>query len=87
MNQCLIAISALALLSVVPATGQRPAVQVGYCSSLKNVDAAKAAGFEYLELATTEVAGLSDEDFEKLVKRLEALGHAVPDQRVSFRRR
>jgi len=78
MIRRLLVLSAILSLSIAPAAGQRPKVQVGYCSSLKNVDAAKAAGFEYLELATTEVAGLSDEDFEKLVKRLEAIGLAVP---------
>src|SRR3989442_13092808 len=29
--------------------GQARKVQVGYCSTLKNIDAAKAAGFDYLE--------------------------------------
>src|SRR5437870_1024678 len=51
------------LLSVVRPSAQARKVQVGYCSNLKSVDAAKAAGFEYLELGTSELAALSDDDF------------------------
>src|SRR5262249_39654529 len=46
------------------ATPPQPTVQVGYCTSLKNVAAAKAAGFDYVELGTTEIAALTDADFE-----------------------
>jgi sugar phosphate isomerase/epimerase len=42
---------------------QARAVQIGYCAPLKSVHAAKAAGFDYIELGTTEIAGLSDDDF------------------------
>ena len=53
------AITAVALCAT-PATH----VAVGYCTSLKNVDAAKAAGFDYVEVSATEVAAMSDADFE-----------------------
>jgi hypothetical protein len=43
--------------------GAQSRVQVGYCTPLKNLEAAKAAGFDYVELSTTEIAGLSDSDF------------------------
>ena len=41
--------------SAVPS---RAAVRVGYCVGLKDVAAAKAAGFDYVELGTTEIATL-----------------------------
>ena len=68
----------LALLPVGLAASPPGRVQVGYCSTLANVDAAKAAGFDYLELGTSEIAGLSDEEFEKTIVRLKAIGLPVP---------
>src|SRR5262245_13682297 len=53
-------------------------VQVGYCAALKDVPAAKSAGFDYVELSTTEIAALSDADFENTVKTLAAVGLPVP---------
>lgn len=73
-----IALLLLALLAIAPAAGQTSTVRVGYCSNLKNIDAAKAAGFDYLELGTSEIAALSDADFEATVTRLKALGLPVP---------
>src|SRR5688500_10605269 len=60
------------------AAAQSHRVQVGYCSNLKSVDSAKAAGFEYLELGTSEIAALTDDAFEDTVKRLKALGLPIP---------
>jgi D-psicose/D-tagatose/L-ribulose 3-epimerase len=74
----LLPVPLIALLLVAPASGQPAAVEVGYCSSLKNLDAARAAGFDYVELGTTEIAGLADEDFEKTLERLKELGFSVP---------
>jgi D-psicose/D-tagatose/L-ribulose 3-epimerase len=68
----------LLLPLVVPAAGQTRKVQVGYCSNLKNIDAAKRAGFDYLELGTSELAALSDEDFEAAVGRIKQLGLPAP---------
>ena len=59
-----IAVALLGLLCSADVAGQARKVQVGYCTPLRNIDAAKAAGFEYLELGTSEIAGLSDADFE-----------------------
>src|SRR5688572_26381561 len=63
---------------VATAAGQSQRVQVGYCSNLKSVDSAKAAGFDYLELGTSEIAALTDDEFEDTVKRLKALGLPIP---------
>ena len=49
----------LALTALVAAVlvssgiAQHVRVQVGYCTSLKNLRTAKAAGFDYVELSTT----------------------------------
>jgi sugar phosphate isomerase/epimerase len=78
------AVAAVALLaiaapgSLVPARAQTPKVQVGLCTPLRNIEAAKAAGFDYLELGTTELAGLSDPDFDKAVADIKRLGIQVP---------
>jgi D-psicose/D-tagatose/L-ribulose 3-epimerase len=71
-------LSLSATLIVATATGQPRKVQVGYCSTLKNVDAAKSAGFDYLELGTSEIAALPDAEFEQTVQRIKALGLPVP---------
>jgi D-psicose/D-tagatose/L-ribulose 3-epimerase len=66
------------LFSVAAVTAQPRKVQIGYCSTLKNVEAAKAAGFDYLELGTSEIAALADAEFEQTVQRIRALGLPVP---------
>jgi D-psicose/D-tagatose/L-ribulose 3-epimerase len=59
--------------------GKKPrAVRVGYCSSLAEIDAVKAAGFDYIELRTSEVAALSDADYEKLAEKLKQIDLPVP---------
>jgi D-psicose/D-tagatose/L-ribulose 3-epimerase len=66
---------ALGLAAVaVPATS----VKVGYCTGLKNIDAAKAAGFDYVEVSATEVAGLSDADFDAALAHLRQAGMPTP---------
>ena len=73
-----IAITLLGLLVSADAGGQVRTVQVGYCSTLKNIDAAKAAGFDYVELGTSEIAALSDEDYEKALAHIKQVGLPVP---------
>ena len=73
-----IAVTLLGLLCSADVAGQARKVQVGYCSTLKNIDAAKAAGFDYLELGTSEIAALSDEEFEKAVAHIKEVGLQVP---------
>lgn len=53
-------------------------VAVGYCTGLANLDAAKAAGFDYVELSATEIANLTDADFEGAVARIKTLGLPTP---------
>jgi sugar phosphate isomerase/epimerase len=60
------------------AVAQDRAIQIGYCTSLANLAAAKAAGFDYVELATTEIAALSDADFERAVQRIADVGLSTP---------
>ena len=68
----------VAALSVAVSSQTPAKVRVGYCTGLKNLEAAKAAGFEYVELSTTEIAGLSDADFEAAAARIKELGIATP---------
>jgi sugar phosphate isomerase/epimerase len=63
---------------LLPLQNQPARVQVGYCTPLKNVAAAKAAGFDYVELSTTEIAGLSDEDFAAAERMLRDAGMPTP---------
>ncbi len=42
------------------------------------MDATKAAAFDYMEIRTSEVAALSDEDYEKLVTKVRQIGISVP---------
>jgi len=72
-------VALLFVLSLAGPSGQdRGRVQVGFCTPLKNIDAAKAAGFDYLELGTSEIAALSDADYESAVAQIKALGLPVP---------
>jgi D-psicose/D-tagatose/L-ribulose 3-epimerase len=52
-------------------------VKIGYCGPLKDIDAVKAAGFDYLEVRTSEVAALSDADYEKVAAKLQQVGLPV----------
>jgi D-psicose/D-tagatose/L-ribulose 3-epimerase len=70
----LIVLAAALALATPPATK----VQVGYCTSVKNLEAAKAAGFDYVEVAATEVANLSDAEFDAVLARAKALGVPTP---------
>jgi D-psicose/D-tagatose/L-ribulose 3-epimerase len=73
--------TALALLGIVGAPhaiAQSRRLQVGYCTSLANLEAAKAAGFDYVELATSEIAALSDADFDRAAARIQQLGLQTP---------
>jgi len=74
-----IAFVAIAALATLPsARAQNHTVQVGLCTPLRNIEAAKSAGFDYLELGTTELAGLSDADFDKAVADVKRLGVQTP---------
>ena len=82
MQRWLIALgSALALvvLSALPVTGQAGKNQIGYCVGLKGLEVAKAAGFDYVELGTSEIAALSDADFESALAHVKAVGIPTPN--------
>jgi D-psicose/D-tagatose/L-ribulose 3-epimerase len=69
---------ALAALSI-PSGAQGPArVRVGYCTGLKNLEAAKAAGFDYVEVSATEIASLSDADFDAAAAKIKQIGIETP---------
>jgi len=64
-----------ALTLAPPAAGK---VQVGYCTGIKNLEAAKAAGFDYVEVSATEIANLSDAEFDEVAARIKTLGISTP---------
>ena len=55
-----------------------PGKGIGYCGPLKDIAAAKAAGFDYIEVRTSEVAALSDAEFEALAAELKQLAYPAP---------
>ncbi len=67
--------AAVALLAIAASPGR---VRIGYCGPLKDIDAVKAAGFDYMEVRTSEVAALSGADYEQLAARLKRLDLPVP---------
>jgi sugar phosphate isomerase/epimerase len=70
----------LAVAALPFAEAQAPAgkVAVGYCTGLANLEAAKAAGFDYVEVSATEIANLADADFEAAAARIKSIGIATP---------
>jgi sugar phosphate isomerase/epimerase len=63
----------------IPATQEKAhPVQIGYCTPLKGIDEARMAGFDFVELRASEIAGLSDPDFEQLREKIARLGIPVP---------
>jgi sugar phosphate isomerase/epimerase len=69
----------LALLMALPSAQQAGKVLVGYCVGLKGLEAAKAVGFDYVELGVTEIAALPDSEFEAAVARAKAIGIPTPN--------
>jgi len=68
----------IAALGSAPTAAQPPRVSVGYCTSVKNIAAARAAGFDYIEVGASEIAGLADADFEQAVQQAKQVGLPVP---------
>jgi D-psicose/D-tagatose/L-ribulose 3-epimerase len=52
-------------------------VRIGYCGPLKDIDAVKAAGFDYMEVRTSEVAALSDADYATVAAKFRQVGLPV----------
>jgi sugar phosphate isomerase/epimerase len=57
---------------------ERSKVRVGYCTGVKNLEAAKAAGFDYVELSATEIAAMSDAEFDAAAARIKEIGLPTP---------
>lgn len=76
---CLLLVVLFLSLSGISTTeGSSRTVSIGYCAALPEIDAVKAAGFDYVELRTSEIAALSDDDYERLSKKLQLIGLPVP---------
>jgi len=60
------------------ASAQSARVQVGWCAPLKSLAAARQAGFDYVELGTTEIADLPDPEFDQAVEQIRQAGLPVP---------
>ena len=71
-------IALLIFTFILTVGGKSGRVQVGYCGPLKDMEAAKAAGFDYLEVRTSEIAGLSDQEFANLLAKTKQLGFTTP---------
>ena len=66
----------LALFASVPCTtsAQAPAgVQIGVCVDADRFEAAQTAGFDYVEIPASKVAGLTDEQFRQLTEQVARL--------------
>jgi D-psicose/D-tagatose/L-ribulose 3-epimerase len=80
----ILSLGLIGIIASVAATADGPQgpqgrpIQIGYCTPLANLEAAKAAGFDYVELGTSEIAGLSDGDFEQAAARIHEVGIPVP---------
>ena len=73
------AVAALVALSTWSLPGQAGRNLIGYCVGLKGLEIAKAAGFDYVELGTTELTALSDADFEAAVAQVKTVGLPTPN--------
>ncbi len=74
-----VAAAGLLALSTLSVSGQAGKNPIGYCVGLKGLELAKAAGFDYVELGTTELTALSDADFEAAVAQVKAAGIPTPN--------
>jgi D-psicose/D-tagatose/L-ribulose 3-epimerase len=77
-SRCVL-LSCVALLCLAAGNSQSPTVRIGLCGAINQIDAAKAAGFDYMDLRTSEVAALSDADFAQLAAKLKRIDMPVLD--------
>lgn len=75
----LLAACAVAVLANIRAAEQAGKVLIGYCVGLMGLEAAKAAGFDYVELGVTEIAALSDADFDAALEHVQKVGIPTPN--------
>jgi D-psicose/D-tagatose/L-ribulose 3-epimerase len=67
----------LGSLALIALAQPKAKVRIGYCGPLKDIDAVKAAGFDYMEVRTSEIAALSDADFENAAAKFKQVGLPV----------
>jgi D-psicose/D-tagatose/L-ribulose 3-epimerase len=60
------------------ARAQTHPIPIGYCARRQEISAVRAAGFDYVELRTSEIAALPDADFKQLAEELRREGPPVP---------
>jgi D-psicose/D-tagatose/L-ribulose 3-epimerase len=76
--QCSAVIAALlACLALAAPAQSGTKVKVGYCGPLRDIDAVKAAGFDYMEVHASEVAALSDADYQSVAAKFKQVGLPV----------
>lgn len=68
--------------ALVGGQGARASIKVGYCTGIANLAAARAAGFDYVELGTTEVATMDEAAYERAVAAVAAAGLPTPVSNV-----
>lgn len=74
----LVALFVVSFFCISTADEQTHTARIGYCATLVEIDAVKSAGFDYVELRTSEIAALSEADYEKLAQKLKQLELPVP---------
>jgi D-psicose/D-tagatose/L-ribulose 3-epimerase len=75
----LLAVCVLAAVANATAAAQITKVLIGYCVGLKGLETAKAAGFDYVELGVTEIAALSDAEFDAALEHVKKVGIPTPN--------
>jgi D-psicose/D-tagatose/L-ribulose 3-epimerase len=78
MIRATVLVLGLAMLLSIPAAQKTGAVRIGYCGGISDIDQVRAAGFDYIELRTAEIANLPDADYDRLVERMKTTGFPVP---------
>jgi D-psicose/D-tagatose/L-ribulose 3-epimerase len=75
----LLAACVIVSLANAGAAAQVTKVLIGYCVGLKGLELAKTVGFDYVELGTTEIAALSEAEFDAAVEQVKKVGIPTPN--------
>lgn len=78
MIRARVLILGIAMLLSIPGQQRAHTVRIGYCGGITDIDQVRAAGFDYIELRTAEIANLPDADYDRLVERMKTSGFPVP---------
>jgi sugar phosphate isomerase/epimerase len=68
--------AALAARAAPPGANQK--ITIGWCASTKDLEKAKAAGFDFVELGVRQLAGMSDAEFAEAKAGHEKVGLPTP---------